>query len=183
MKEEKVHVMLDLETFSLRPDALIISIGAVAFTAEGITGTFYSVADMSSYMQKAGCFSVDPQTVMWWMNQTDEARRVFAPHNQTVPIETALDAFATFYKCNRGTLWACGTDFDIPVLKNAYRSFNRQEPWYYSEVSDYRTVRKMFPYIQRERDGVAHNALDDATYQAEHLLDINKVLSPNRNFL
>jgi len=50
-----MHIMIDLETMGARPNAPIISIGAVAFDANGIDREFY-------------CNVSEPTTTRWMMH-------------------------------------------------------------------------------------------------------------------
>jgi hypothetical protein len=70
-------LMLDLETMGTSPNAAIVAIGAVKFdpgTGE-LGGRFYQVVDLASSVA-AGCV-IDPDTVLWWMRQSPEARAMF----------------------------------------------------------------------------------------------------------
>lgn len=68
------HLMIDLETMGNKPNAPIVSIGAVFF--EPSTGElgeeFYRVVSLKSSMD--GGAVPDPDTIMWWMQQSEEAR-------------------------------------------------------------------------------------------------------------
>ena len=44
----RTHIMVDLETADTKPTAAIFSIGAVAFTAAGVTQKFHAVVDLQS---------------------------------------------------------------------------------------------------------------------------------------
>lgn len=67
------HVMLDLETLGTEHDAMIISIGAVAFRFDDVPiladRFFYTAVDIE---RSSG--SISPSTVNWWLKQSDEAR-------------------------------------------------------------------------------------------------------------
>ena len=67
------HVMLDLETMGNGPRAAIVSIGAVFF--DPLTGElgaeFEAAIDLRS-SAKSG--EIDPDTVLWWLGQGEEAR-------------------------------------------------------------------------------------------------------------
>ena len=69
------EVMLDLETMGNGPDAAIVAIGAVAFDIETATISprgFYVRVDLESAIGSGGV--MDPSTVIWWLQQSDEAR-------------------------------------------------------------------------------------------------------------
>ncbi|MFM9673750.1 3'-5' exonuclease, partial [Streptomyces galilaeus] len=67
------HVMLDLETMGQGNNAAIVAIGAVFFepTTGEIGDTFYRKIDLESAAQYG---EIDPNTVLWWLKQSDAAR-------------------------------------------------------------------------------------------------------------
>lgn len=172
------HVMLDLETLGTSNNAMIISIGAVIFDTDECrvrNAPFYAVI---APLGNTGDMDVD--TVMWWMKQNDEVREEITEqsvHHMTMPI--ALGAFTEY--CNRlnvEKIWGNGAGFDNVILRNAYTRTNRVSPWqgkFAGHRMDmcYRTMKAMFPDVPRPPfEGDAHNALDDAKNQAQHLCDI-----------
>ena len=174
-----MHIMIDLETMGTRPNAPIISIGAVAFDKSGTHTEFYDVVDLKSTVHTQSV--IDADTVMWWMKQSDEARAAF--DCKRIDIGDALSNFQSF--CGRHeykAIWGNGAAFDNVILSEAYLSYNylNGKPWDFWEDRCYRTVKNMFPDVAIERGGTHHNALDDARSQAEHLIAINAV---HGNFL
>lgn len=170
------RLMVDIETLSVRPNAVVVSIGAVAFNSEGnLLGENYSILDLSQY-DKMDNFAFDTGTISWWMQQTEEARKIFGPTVPKVHIGYALALLGSLYeqfKCEE--VWANGTDFDLPILKNLADRFNQRLPWSYSKARDYRTLRQLYPEIKPSiPNPVAHNALADARFQAFHLIEILK---------
>ena len=70
------NVMIDLETMGVNNNAAIIAIGAVAFDFEGNLGYhFYQTITLQSSVENGGI--MDASTVLWWMRQSDEARKEF----------------------------------------------------------------------------------------------------------
>lgn len=167
------HCMLDIETLGLEPTAVVLSLGAVFFDELGelLEGVHY-VFNRSEYARRTG-FTTNVETVVWWMQQSEDARKIFA--QTTVPIVESLADFSRSYaKYECKTVWANGVQFDIPILENLHKQFNMVQPWRYNQARDYRTVRQLFPDIKPDvYDGVvAHNALSDARFQARHLVKI-----------
>jgi exodeoxyribonuclease VIII len=159
------EVMVDLETLGNGSNAVIISIGACAFDpASGrIESEFYTNVDPQSCVD-AG-LKMDVSTVMWWMKQSDEARAAFLRPN--VPLPLALDMFKGWYP-QGAALWGNGATFDNVILSNAYTLVGVNRPWHYTKDRCYRTLKALRPDIKQDKVGVAHNALDDAKYQALH---------------
>lgn len=161
-------VMLDLETMGRGPDAPIIAIGAVQFDVErGIGETFYRTVDLRSSVE-AGA-AIDPDTVLWWMRQSDAARAAFREAGE--PILAALDAFRDWLPASP-RIWGNGAAFDNVILAGAYRRAGRVVPWEFWHDRCYRTVAALHPDMRRAQTGTHHNALDDALSQAMHLVEI-----------
>jgi exodeoxyribonuclease VIII len=172
--------MLDLETMGKGPNAAIIAIGAVEFgiwqPGAGdlfmplIGSRFYEVVDLESSMADGGV--CDASTILWWMQQSDEARAAFKRPGQK--LFGVLGRFKNWLNDIDKDLriWGNGADFDNVILASAYQRLGRPVPWGYQSSRCYRTVRKLYPEIVAQGIGVAHNALHDAEYQAMHLCDI-----------
>lgn len=174
-----MNVMLDLETMGNGPQAAIVAIGAVEFSLEtGDLGSeFYAPVSLASAAQAGG--EMDASTVLWWMQQSDEARALFKVPGR--PLADALQAF-TQWVGNHGTydgvcVWGNGATFDNVILASAYRRLNAPRPWPFWGDRCYRTVKAMHPNVPLTRVGVHHNALDDAKSQALHLIAMLKPTS------
>lgn len=167
------NVMVDLETLDTAATAAIVSIGAVFFDPKtGDMGdTFYRAIDVSSVLGHG--FSVSGDTLKWWLQQSDEARQVFASGNE---IGTVLDEFAGFLESQGKTddvkVWGNGAAFDNTILANAYSATKRATPWRFWNDRCYRTVKALNSAVPFTREGTHHNALDDAISQARHLCQI-----------
>ena len=172
-------VMVDLETMGNGPQAAIIAIGAVEFdilTGE-IGERFYTVIDLTSAVEAGGI--MDASTVLWWMQQGDEARAAFSRDGEH--IAKALQQFAGWVE-NRAPrddvrVWGNGAAFDNVILASAYRRNGTQQPWQFWNDRCYRTVKAQHPAVKMQRSGTHHNAVDDAESQARHLIDMLK--TPN----
>jgi exodeoxyribonuclease VIII len=166
-----MHIMIDLETMGNRPNAPIIAIGAVAFDANGIDREFYEVVDLDSAVRSGAV--IDPSTVMWWLQQSDEARTsLFVMDGVT--LSKALDKFSLWATVSDITgVWGNGATFDNVILAESYRRLDKVAPWPFWKDKCYRTVKGMYPDVRMERSGTHHNALDDAKSQALHLVRIN----------
>lgn len=171
-----MHIMLDLETLSSANDAVIIAIGAMRFNINNFeeTDTFYRVVNAKSAQRGGG--RVDGDTVMWWMGQSEEARKAICG-DDSVLIDTALIEFSKWVreKTLEG-MWGNGADFDNVVLRTAYERLNKTAPWSHRENRCYRTMRSLAPDIKRIEPKIPHHALHDAVAQAEHLSRIWKHL-------
>ena len=166
--------MLDLETMGQGHNAAIIAIGAISFDLETLTTgqKFYAVIDLQSSVVYGA--NMDASTVLWWMRQSTEARAVFdAPG---LHITAALNRFSDWIdeisSPDTVKIWGNGSDFDNIILASAYRNTHGQTPWKYDNNRCYRTVKALHPELKMHRTGTHQNALDDATSQAEHLIQL-----------
>lgn len=163
-----INVMIDLETFSTRSNAAIVSIGAVKFQDDQILDTFYCTVDAMSCKQ-AG-LHIDKETVAWWSKQSKEARDALLVDPQ--PLEQALNKFTAWFGTQSLPTWGNGAGFDNVIMENAYRAIGQKRPWLPWDDRCYRTMKNLVNIPIEKRDGVYHNALDDALTQTRHLIKI-----------
>lgn len=162
------RVMLDLETMSMKPNAAIVAIGACVFNLElGVTDTFYRAVTLESSVEMGGV--IDPSTVTWWLDKPKEAQEALL--KDPVPLWVALGDFREWLG-EVDEVWGNGSDFDNLILRTAYENWDADSPWSHRANRCYRTVCSMAPDVKLERCGTHHNALDDATSQAVHLIRI-----------
>jgi hypothetical protein len=172
-----MHIMIDIETMGTRPTAPIVSLGAVAFDADGIHKKFYRVVDLASAVD--GGAVIEPGTVIWWLSQSDEAR-VALTDDITEPLSDVLEAFALWVTALPGGpsalrgVWGNGATFDNVLVAEAYKRLDMLTPWPFWKDRCYRTVKNMYPAVELVRDGTHHHALADAETQALHLIEISK---------
>lgn len=166
-------VMIDLETLGTGPDAVVISIGAVFFDIENKTTgvTFYAVADIDEQLERGRKPTGD--TIKWWLGQSDSAKKVF--NESARPMARVLTEFAMLYHVinpKGAYVWSNGSTFDITIMENLFKDYGLPIPWSYNKTMDLRTFKRFKgngkPIVKQ---GVAHNALDDALSQALYVLD------------
>lgn len=164
-------VMLDLETLGINSNAPILAIGAVYFNPESrrLGRTFYQAIELTSSLDSGA--KIDASTVIWWMQQSEEARKVFI--DNTITLTQALTNFSDFLNNTPNVkIWGNGSDFDNIILANSFDRVKFPLPWKFWNNRCYRTVKNLAPHIPIHRTGIHHNALDDAISQASHLIDI-----------
>lgn len=165
------NVMLDLETMGNTPNAAITAIGAVKFDDGEIVGNFYDIVSLKSCTDLG--MDIDPDTVIWWMQQSDDARSIFNLTSEARTLSWVLQNF-TKWMNDKAKVWGNGSDFDNVILSNAYQRCGMIRPWSHKDNRCYRTMKNMYKDIEFKKIGTAHNALDDAHGQAEHLIKILK---------
>lgn len=174
-------IMIDIESLGTKSTSVILSIGAIAFDESGHIGQgFYQRVDIDSCLQRG--LTVDGKTIEWWMDQSAEARAVFT--EPAKPLSAVLIDLGSAYDWNDTEIWANGSNFDIPILENAYNACGLVIPWKFWNVRDYRTVKNMF---SKEffntvcvEPVVAHHALEDARAQA---LTLQALLDARHNLI
>lgn len=167
--DEGTNVMLDLETLGTSPGSAILSIGAVKFGNGGIQDRFYARIDLANNMRLS--LRIDASTIMWWLKQSDEARlEITEPGGLLVVVLLEFDKWLGTKECK---IWGNGAAFDNALLAEAYRVTELELPWQFRNDRCYRTLKNFFPQVPLPPGtGTKHNALDDAEFQAKHLMAI-----------
>lgn len=173
--------MLDLETMGLPPTGAVISIGACFFDLEKceIGPTFLRTVNLATAVRDGG--TIDAATVIWWLGQSQSARD--GVRFSGIDIRTALQEFSDFISEHSDVksvrIYGNGSSFDLTLLNGAYRRAGLKTPWSPWGERCFRTIRNLYPsviYDPAEKGDGAHNALEDARFQSEHLFKIK-----NRN--
>lgn len=176
-----IHGMLDIETMGNNTNAAITAIGLVLNDNKGNTSSFYQEVSLESSVQ-AGA-KMDVSTILWWMQQEDDAREIYKRNNEALPLRFVLRRLNEFINCycdvnDNGIatnlkLWGNGVGFDNVILRNSYNLFDDVIcPFPFYNDACYRTLKGLYPDIKLERVGIYHNALNDAQSQMDHLLKL-----------
>lgn len=184
--------VIDTETAALEHDAVIFSIGAVrvniAKKARNFDAfkkhcsEFYVTLNTTEQLVIYNR-SVTKNTLQWWQQQPEHARRALL--GEPMAMHHALLLLADFIK---GTVFFRGPDFDGAKLEHAYQQTNKitgqKCPWHYNAKRDVRTyidarmgtTDGYIKDLQKPVDVTPHNALDDALRDAwqMHLAYHNK---------
>lgn len=167
-----IHLAIDLECLDLRPSALVLSAGLVAFTVPGgVVGTFYTEPHKGE--QGAKGRTIRPETMEWWGEQSNEAQRVLL--SDGIPVHESLAGITHFFnRWNTGFyrvegVWGWGSDFDNAMLQDLFVDFDWKVPWSYKLNRCGRTVAALAGGAPPPPQGTKHHALDDAMYQAEYI--------------
>jgi len=187
MPNPRCHVAIDLETLGTSPDSVILAIGAVAICAEtGEKVSFYSICNANAQPGR----TVSRSTLDWWSQQSAEARVAFdLAHKQEAPLLANVlveltDWLGALGKTHDVYPWGNGANFDIAMLEHAYKQISDFVPWNFRKVRDMRTLYDITSIFQLgdaihtavQREGVHHNALDDADYQARIVVESMRLL-------
>ncbi|HAX3545863.1 TPA: exonuclease [Escherichia coli] len=179
------HLMIDLETMGKNPDAPIISIGAIFFDPQ--TGDMGPEFSKTIDLETAGGV-IDRDTIKWWLKQSREAQSAIM--TDEIPLDDALLQLREFIDENSGEffvqVWGNGANFDNTILRRSYERQGIPCPWSYYNDRDVRTIVELGKAIDFDArtaipfEGVRHNALDDARYQAKYVSAIWQKLIPNQ---
>lgn len=176
---EELHVFLDLETYSTRPNAAILAIGAVCVNLlgeeVGRIKLLIKVKDAALYGH------VDAQTVEWWEDQCDDAIRLTFSDDERWSLVNALGLYNVWHDSlgNVSGVWGNGSTFDCSILRSAYTAVGGMVPagcpWDFWQERDCRTIVDLgrlsgLPDYKNEIhfDGTRHNCVDDAAHQAAY---------------
>jgi len=162
------HLMLDIETMSSHSYAAILCIAAIEFDiTTGKTGkTFYQTISLQSSMDSG--LLVDPDTIEWWMTQTDQSKSdVF---KDTKPLRETLNKFSEFVIQGDYQIWGNSARFDLGILQNAYDKLFIKIPWDFRKERCLRTLVSFNPEIKETHTyvGIRHNALYDCYNQISY---------------
>ncbi len=171
------HVMIDLETMGVGPRPAILSIGAVMFdpTSRSLgPDRFYVCVDLTSCLLNG--LEVEPDTVKWWREQSDEAKAALTSDRRQ-PLGEALWMLDGWLRLTEAEyIWTNGPMSDHLWLESAYRAVGMKPLMErkngYRAPRDYRTIVEAaelvadFDRTTIPRPTVAHDALADACAQA-----------------
>lgn len=209
--KQRINITIDLETASLCSDAAILSIAAQVFDPmakvtdekEAVrvfpphtanpSPTFEATVNATSCITAGLHFEMG--TIKWWSERSPEAKAALLA--TPTLLSTALEGLANWLDLLRShfdgdlKIWCQGTDFDIPILANAYRACGLPLPWRHTDVRDARTYvlehledlfgpeEKPYDRIPAMPDGeewVHHSALSDARRTAWNVAYVNSLL-------
>jgi DNA polymerase III epsilon subunit-like protein len=137
-----MDVMVDLETLSTRPHALILVIGAIKFNRNGKISnlkemnTFYRRITISSCIEKG--MHTDEGTRQWW-NKQDPKIKEEAFGEPRTDLFTALRKFIEWFGESKW-IWSHGATFDCVILKEAFLRCGLETPWKFWNERDTRTL-------------------------------------------
>lgn len=135
-------VIIDLETLSTRPHAVILVLAGIKFNRNDDIpplekmDTFYRRIEISS------CTDIylhtDSKTVKWWEEQKEDVREE-AFRKERFPLHTVLAEFTAWFGSSR-YIWGHGASFDPVILSEAYIRSGLEAPWKFWDIRDTRTL-------------------------------------------
>ena len=166
-------LILDIETLSRRPNAVITEIGIIAFNRADFIAFDEVVLHPGLFPQIEAGRHIESETLQ------------FHRKNKTLPLKISdEDPFTTIHllaqfirKHNPQHIWIQGPDFDRPILESFFQQFGADLPWDYWRIRDSRTAWNLaFPGVKHSPR--PHTALADckATLHdlAQSLIALNR---------
>ncbi len=157
-------MMVDLETLAVSADAVILTIGAIAFDTKGIIkDKFYRRVDIDSCLELG--LVKDDKTIQFW-NENTLAKEEAFKNEDRMHIKDVIHDFTHFYlKNNAKYIWCLGANFDEPILSTVYKKLNIEKPWQFWNVRCLRTLNSLANINMKQFGQPAHHALKDCEKQ------------------
>lgn len=189
------HIIVDTETLGTKPNSVVLSIGATAFSLVPgnsndfqtyIKHGFYAKLSIKDQVVNFGR-KIDENTVNWWKNQSVEAQEVVRPSSDDMTMIDALNSLNAWiktvqgYKWKDSYVWCRGNYFDFPMLESMYDQADIKCGYNTWKIRDVRTYvdiltgdtwGKYEPQNGTPREFIAHNALHDAAMDAYRMVEI-----------
>ena len=168
-----MDVMIDIETLSTRPNAVVLSVGAVWFDPENrVEPTRKTHWRLDVDTQTGKGRDIMTETMEWWSKQDPAvAAEAFSDENRVGILDFCKDL--NRYVAGSDKIWCQGPQFDMVILENLYRDFEHHWNWQFWQIMDSRTLihtaRLLKPGYQDPRKSFQqnlHNAAEDSYYQA-----------------
>lgn len=169
-------VMIDIETLGNNANAAIIQIGACAFNLRtGEIGDRFQTLVKPTLTRRGFDFGsdVDLSTIMWWLEQSEEARASVrnAGKNGREEREAigALSAYVIDQAQMDVCVWAMPPEFDLVILRSTADRVGVSTPWHFAATRDLRTLEYLAGGTkdQRVKAEIPHDAGSDAVAQAK----------------
>ena len=170
-----IHAMIDLETLSTNPEAVVLTFGGVKFDANSTMSPYdelYFRVDVDS--QTAMGRHVMQDTLDWWSKQPKEISEEALSDKDRIALPDMIKAINKWC-VGVDVFWCQGPLFDYAIMQNLYTQMGHPQPWNYWQIRDSRTLFSLVPRDTSKRQG-HHNALQDCIYQARKVQQVYKQL-------
>lgn len=163
------HIVVDCETLSLDPYAIILSVGAVVVADGQVTDRCMHSALSVEVQELSYGRHRSKETEAWWkLHQGGLDGIMSMPARHPEEVLSELDDL--FGRESVDYVWAQGPQADVVWLESLYRDADWLPPWDYRQIRDIRTLLDWDPYARNlPRVLPSHHALFDARYSAEQL--------------
>ena len=144
--------IIDFETLSTRPNATVIDLAIIPFRDDAYLElpTFQDLVKSGiriKFKIKGQGRHIDPGTVKWWKNQSEEAKANLRESEYEVDVCTGLQQAIDFMKENgvhftNSHLWSRGNAFDLAIFDDIILNClcEVEGPIHFSRARDIRTA-------------------------------------------
>lgn len=162
-----MDLMLDIETLSTRPNAVILSFGAVKFDPFSNNIDAENGVDVRLDVDEQTVMGrhVQEETINWWATQPKEVQEAALGEANRLTVEEFTKLFNRLL-VGVDKIWCQGPAFDMVIIEDLYRQVGKPTPWQFWQVRDSRTLFGVFGDPRDKNRKEAHNALIDCVYQA-----------------
>ena len=161
-----MYCTIDIETLSVKPNALVLSIGGIKFNKElEPFSPIYIKPDVDEQVSLKR--DIDDSTIEWWSKQDIHAKDEAFSENDRLPL---MDTINHLNKWLKGVeqIWCQGYGFDMVILESLYHDMKNPLSWDYWQIRDSRTLLSFFNIRPgNSKQDSKHHALHDALTQAE----------------
>ena len=161
------HAMIDIETLGTKPNAVILSVGAIKFdpfnSNEPHDGKHWRLdVDAQTEIDR----EVNEDTLAWWAKQDPEIQEdAFGESGRTDVYQFMKELNGWLTGCE--AVWCQGPQFDMVILENLFKQFQHHRGWAFWQIMDCRTLFNIMPVDPRKAiQQNLHSADADAYYQA-----------------
>ena len=171
-----IHAMIDLETLSTNPNAVILTVGGVKFdplTQMKPYEEMYFRVDVNTQTELGR--DVMQDTVDWWSKQPKEISDEAFSDDNRIGLQDMIKKINKF-SVGVDVFWCQGPLFDYAILQDIYKQLGHPVPWQYWQIRDSRTLFSLVPRDVNEKRQGLHNALEDCFFQANKVQKIYRQL-------
>ena len=161
------HAMIDLETLGAQNNTVVLTFGGVKFDPNSISETyqhFYHRLEVDEQIARGR--TTDESTLEWWGRQDPKVMEEAMGEGNRTSVDQVLTDL-TRWCVGVDAIWAQGSTFDIPIMENLFKQYEKHVPWPFWKIRDARTLMQIMPSDPRKAMNFeAHNALEDCKVQA-----------------
>ena len=172
-----IHAMIDLETLSTNPNAVILTVGGVKFDPHTNMKPYHDMyfrVDVDSQTMQGR--HVMDDTLDWWAKQSEDIREEALGDKDRIGLDNMIKTINKF-SVGVDVFWCQGPLFDYAILQNLYTQLGHPVPWQYWQIRDSRTLFNLVPRDKNEKRVGLHNALSDCIFQAKKVQKIYRQLN------
>ena len=171
-----IHAMIDLETLSTNPNAVILTVGGVKFDPHTNMKPYHDMyfrVDVDSQTMQGR--HVMDDTLDWWAKQSEDVREEALGDKDRIDLDNMIKTINKF-SVGVDVFWCQGPLFDYAILQNLYTQLGHPVPWQYWQIRDSRTLFNLVPRDKNEKRVGLHNELSDCILQAKKVQKIYRQL-------